>query len=119
LTPNNAAYQNHMIATAQRGSLVEAVAALTPCPWLYIELGQHLQAEFGAPSDDHPYADWLRTYADPGFNDYMTNLLERLERFAEGADKAARDRAKAAFVTSVRYEWMFWEQAWTLQTWPV
>src|SRR5690606_35534205 len=32
LTPNNRGYQNHMISTAQRGSLLEAVAALAPCP---------------------------------------------------------------------------------------
>lgn len=119
LTPNNLAYQNHMVATAQRGTLVEAVAALVPCPWLYVELGQRLEAEFGAPPDDHPYADWLRMYADPGFNEYMDHILEKLQRFADAADKAACERAKAAFVASVRYEWMFWEQAWTQQTWPV
>jgi thiaminase/transcriptional activator TenA len=39
LTPSNRAYQDHMVATAVRGTLVEAIAALTPCPWLYIALG--------------------------------------------------------------------------------
>ena len=38
LTPNNRAYQNHVISTAKRGTLVEATAALTLCPWLYVEL---------------------------------------------------------------------------------
>jgi thiaminase/transcriptional activator TenA len=118
-TPNSRAYQDHMVATAQRGTPVEAVAALAPCPWLYVELGQRLEAELGPPSDGHPYADWLRTYADPAFNDYMGDLLERLQRFADAADGAARKRATTAFATSVRYEWMFWEQAWTRQTWPV
>ena len=119
LTPNNRAYQNHMIATAQRGSLVEAVAALTPCPWLYIDLGQKLERELGTISDDHPYADWLRMYADPSFNAYMDALLERLQRFADAADEASRRRAIDAFVASARYEYMFWDQAWTKQPWPV
>ena len=118
LTPNNAAYQNHMISHAVRGSLVEAVAAMTPCPWLYVELGQHLEAELGEILDTHPYAAWLRTYADPAFDGYMANLLERLQRYAEAHDEAARARAVEAFVTSARYEWMFWEQAWTRQAWP-
>ena len=117
LTPNNAAYQNHMIATAVRGTLVEAAAALTPCPWLYADLGRHLSDELGAIPDTHPYAAWLRTYADPVFDTYMTGLLERLQRFAEAGDEPARARAEAAFVTSARYEWMFWEQAWHRQTW--
>lgn len=119
LTPNNRAYQNHMIAEAQRGTLVEAVAALTPCPWLYTEVGRYLEAEFGAVSDDHPFADWLRTYADPSFVVYTNELLERLQRFADAADAEARGRAREAFAVSARYEWMFWQQAWNMQTWPV
>lgn len=119
LTPNNRAYQDHMISSVLRGSLVEAVAALAPCPWLYIELGQHLQRELGEIPQSHPYADWLRTYADPGFNSYMDQLLERLQRFGEAAGAEARERARQAFLTSIRYEWMFWEQAWSEQSWPV
>lgn len=119
LTPNNRAYQNHMIATAHSGTLVEAVAAVTPCPWLYIDLGQQLEAEMGEVPDDHPYAEWLRMYRDPEFNEYMNHLLERLQRFADAADEQARERAKEMFVLSVRYEWMFWDQAWTMQRWPV
>ena len=119
LTPNNRAYQNHMLERAQRGTLVEAVAALTPCPWLYIELGQRLEREMGAVPDDHPYAEWLEMYRDPDFHEYMDNLLARLQRFAEAADESAREGARTAFTTSVRYEWMFWNQAWTQQEWPV
>lgn len=119
LTPNNRAYQDHMVATAQRATLVEAVAALTPCPWLYTELGAHLAHALGRIPEDHPYADWLRTYADPGFVDYTNALLARLERFAAAHDEAARARAREAFVASARYEWMFWQQAWEGQAWPV
>ncbi len=118
LTPNNRGYQDHMVSTALRGTLVEAIAALTPCPWLYVELGQRLQKEHGTPPESHPYAAWLETYADPGFNDYMNELLSRLQRAADAADDAARERAKTAFMASVRYEWMFWQQAWERQSWP-
>lgn len=119
LTPNNRAYQDHMVSAALRGTLVEAVAALAPCPWLYIALGQHLLREMGAIPDDHPFADWLRMYSDPGFNSYMAEILDRLQRFADAANEPARERAVEAFVTSCRYEFMFWDQAWTGQQWPV
>ncbi len=119
LTPNNRAYQDHMISNALRGTLVEAVAALAPCPWLYIALGAHLLREMGSIPEDHPFADWLKMYSDPGFNEYMENILERLQRFADAADEAARERAVEAFVVSCRYEYMFWDQAWSFQEWPV
>lgn len=119
LTPTNHAYQTHMIASAERGTLVEAVAAITPCPWLYTALGQELHKRLGPIGEDHPYADWLHTYADPGFVTYTNELLAFLQRFAEAHDAGARRRARTAFVTSTRYEWMFWEQAWTQQEWAV
>ncbi|MEO1210614.1 MAG: thiaminase II [Cyanobacteria bacterium J06638_20] len=118
-TPNNLAYQNHLLATCHQGSLLEAIAAVTPCPWLYAELGQTLQSQLGSPSDDHPYADWLRTYADDGFIEYTNTLLGHLEAAAQESGEQTHQRAQQAFLSSVRYEWMFWEQAWTLQAWPV
>ncbi|MBE9097857.1 TenA family protein [Vacuolonema iberomarrocanum] len=119
LTPNNLAYQNHMLVTCHRGALLEAIAVLTPCPWLYTELGQRLQTQLGSPSDDHPYVNWLRTYADDGFVAYTNTLLAYLEAAAQESGEQTRQRAQQAFLTSVRYEWMFWQQAWTMQPWPV
>ena len=49
----------------------------------------------------------------------MDALLGRLQRFADAADEAARARAVESFVVSARYEFLFWEQAWTFQEWPV
>lgn len=117
-TPNNLAYQNHMISSVVKGSVVEGFAAIAPCPWLYIDLGQHLLKEKGTISDDHPYASWLLMYSDPGFNEYMTNLLARLQKYADLSDEDSKKRAVVAFQQSCNYEWMFWEQAWTEQSWP-
>jgi thiaminase/transcriptional activator TenA len=118
-TPNNRAYQDHIISQAQRASLAEAVAAVAPCPWLYREIGRDLLAELRPMDRDHPYAEWLDRYADPEIDENIDGLLERLDRFAGTVDRAARQRAIAAFRTSIRYEWMFWEQAWEPQEWPV
>ncbi|GBF42510.1 TenA-like transcription activator [Leptospira ellinghausenii] len=117
-TPNNLAYQNHMVATALQGTILEGLCAIAPCPWLYVELGQHILREKGSIPDDHPYASWLTMYSDPGFNEYMSNLLTRLQKYADLSDSESKNRAKVAFQQSCNYEWMFWEQAWTNQNWP-
>lgn len=119
LTPNNRAYQNHVVSEAATGSLVEAVGALTPCPWLYIELGQHLLDQLGEIEDDHPYSEWLEMYSDPEFVDFVDNLLGRLQKFADQHGEPAKQRARDAFHASARYEYMFWQQAWEKQEWPV
>jgi thiaminase/transcriptional activator TenA len=118
-TPNSLAYQHHLITMAQRGTVLEAVAALTPCPWLYTEIGQMIRPQLEQISEQHPYADWLRTYADPGFVDYTNTLLSRLQALAEQHDDTIQARAKQAFWLSTRYEWMFWQQAWDQQAWLV
>lgn len=118
-SPNNRAYQNHMIQAAHRASLIEAMAALAPCPWLYTDIGMRMLDELGAIPADHPWGDWLQTYADPAFVRYTSDLLGIMERVVEEAGPDSRERAVEAFRLSVRYEWMFWEQAWTLQTWPI
>ncbi|PSQ95970.1 MAG: thiaminase II [Bacteroidetes bacterium SW_9_63_38] len=122
LTPNNRAYQNHMLERAERGTRLAALAAVAPCPWLYRTLGHRIWDELGeSVDDDHPYADWIRRYADPDLEERMDigALVARLDRWAQEVGEDARDRAAEAFVTSTRYEWMFWEQAWTGQDWAV
>lgn len=122
LTPNNRAYQNHMLERARHGTRLAALAAVTPCPWLYRELGEHVLEELdGTVPDDHPYSAWIRRYADPEPGETMDldELLGRLDRWAERHDEDRREQAVEAFRTSARYEFMFWEQAWTGQEWPV
>lgn len=120
LTPNNRAYGDHMVINAHRGSLVEAIAALVPCPWLYVDLGVHLLKGFGGSIPaEHPYKEWLAMYSDPGFDEYMTKMLGYLQHAADAAGPAERARAKEMFLASVRYEWMFWQQAWEMQRWAV
>ena len=119
LTPNNRAYQNHLLTACTKGTLLEAVAALAPCPWLYAEVGRSVSGRLSNLAPDHPYADWLRTYADPAFVTYTNELLFLLEYLAERhPDEEHRSAAKEAFQLSTRYEFMFWDQAWTLQGWP-
>lgn len=119
LGPVTRAYRDHMITTAQTGTLLEAIAALTPCPWLYADLGRHLLAKVGTPAADHPYKDWLDLYAGDDFVNYMQVLLQLMQQAADATDAIARERALAAFHISARHEWQFWEQAWQQQGWPV
>jgi thiaminase/transcriptional activator TenA len=122
LTPTNRAYQNHMLERTQRGTRLEALAAVAPCPWLYRNLGTRIWDELdGSVSDDHPYADWIRRYADPDPAETMdlSELRDRLNRWGGAQGEGVREQALEAFRTSVRYEWMFWQQAWTQQEWPV
>ena len=42
-----------------------------------------------------------------------------VDALADVADDGVRAAMAAAFVRSSQYEWMFWDAAWRLETWPV
>jgi thiaminase/transcriptional activator TenA len=85
--------------------------------WGFAEIGQTLAAR-GRPADPR-YAKWVEMYADPGFAalaDWCRGLVDRL---GGEAGEAGRRRMEEAFLTSSRYEYLFWEMAWRREAWPV
>jgi thiaminase/transcriptional activator TenA len=76
--PATQAYVDFLLGHARRGDLGETVAGMTPCMRLYAFLGQTLAEKPVAPA----YADWVRTYADPGFEALAVRLEALLDRHA-------------------------------------
>jgi thiaminase/transcriptional activator TenA len=57
-------------------------------------------------------------YADPEFAALAEWCRGLVDRLAEDAGPAARERMTQAFMTSSRYELAFWEASSTLERWP-
>ncbi|MDQ0756178.1 bifunctional hydroxymethylpyrimidine kinase/phosphomethylpyrimidine kinase [Arthrobacter sp. B3I4] len=105
------AYVDHLHAASLAGSYGVLVAAALPCFWLYAEVGATLQAEFlaaGAPAG-HPYANWLRTYADEAFAASTRQAIRYMDAAAVRASEQDRNAMTAAFRHSVRYELEFFD----------
>jgi thiaminase (transcriptional activator TenA) len=117
MAPTTRAYTDFLIRVAATGDFAELAAALLPCVWGFSEIGQGLAAR-GLPAEPR-YAKWVRMYADPEFAALAGWCRELVDRLAAGADDAARLRMEEAFLTSSRYEYLFWEMAWLLETWPI
>ena len=73
----------------------------------------------GPPSAEHPYCDWITTYASPEFQEVGAWLRARLNERAAGLPEPELEALEAIFLTSSRYEYMFWEMAWRREAWPV
>ncbi len=74
------AYTGFLLSTASLKGVGETCAAMTPCMRLYAFLGRSL-AEDGS-EEGNPYAEWIRTYADPGFEALARKLEALLDRYA-------------------------------------
>ncbi len=118
LAPTNYAYCRHMRSTAQTGTLAELTVVALPCAWIYCAVGRHLLRK-GPPSSKHPYRDWLLLYGSPEFAEVTRWMRALVDTEAKRAGKAEQERMREAFLTSSRYEWMFWDMAWREEAWPV
>ncbi|VTR99788.1 thiaminase II [Tuwongella immobilis] len=116
-SPATQAYTDFLIRTATCADFGELVAALLPCMWGFSEIGQRLAQQPAVPNN--PYADWIRTYADPEFAQLAQWCCGLFDRLASEAGESGRLRMAEAFLTSSRLEWWFWDAAWKLETWPI
>jgi thiaminase/transcriptional activator TenA len=115
--PVTQGYTDFLLRTAALGDYAELVAALLPCMWGFSEIGLRLAAG-GRPAEPR-YAKWIEMYADPAFGELAEWCRALVDRLAAGASDELRRRIEAAFLTSSRYEYLFWEMAWRQETWPV
>ena len=118
LAPTNYAYCRHMRSTAQTGTLAELTVVALPCAWIYCAVGQHLLRK-GPPPPKHPYRNWLLLYGSPEFAEVTRWMRALVDEEAKRAGKTEKERMSEAFLTSSRYEWMFWDMAWREEQWPV
>jgi thiaminase/transcriptional activator TenA len=113
--PTTRAYTDFLVRTAADGDMADLLAALLPCAWGYVYIGQRL-ARGKAPEDER-YADWIQQYASDEFAQAAEWLQAELDRVAEGAGDEKRARLTELFVVSSRYEWQFWEMCWHGEEW--
>jgi thiaminase/transcriptional activator TenA len=115
LSPSGELYVNTVLMHAATGPFSIAVAGVLACFWIYAEVGKVL-IERGSP--DPRYQRWIDTYGDPAFAATVDAVLEIVDRIGEQAGPAERERVAQIFEQGCLLEWMFWDAAWRLETWP-
>jgi thiaminase (transcriptional activator TenA) len=116
MAPTNLAYASYLFAVAYGGSFPEALGALLPCYWMYWEVGKQLLDQ-GSP--DPLYRRWIETYGGEEFAAVVRAVLELTDRIGSELSEAERERVAQRFVTTSRYEWMFWDMGYRQEQWPI
>ena len=115
LAPTNLAYTSYLLAIAYGRPFHEALAAVLPCYWIYWEVGKELER---AGSADPLYKRWIGTYASEEFGAVVRDVLAAADKVAERLTTDEREAMRGHFVTTSRYEWMFWDMGLRRETWP-
>lgn len=110
------AYTDFLLRPAAAGDFSELIAALLPCMWGFSEIGQRLAQE-PRPADER-YAKWIEMYSSVEFAELASWCRGLVDRVAAGLPEDILRRMEDAFLTSSRYELLFWEMAWRQERWP-
>ena len=109
--PANLAYTRYVLDAGHSGNFLDLLAALSPCVMGYGEIG----ARLGPVPKDHPYADWIGTYAGDDYQQVCRDagaLFDGAIARRLGDNAAATpgwDRLCHRFSTATRLEVAFWD----------
>lgn len=117
-SPTTVAYTSFELALVSAGSLPVLAASVLPCFWIYDDVGTRLKARVGS-LEGHPYADWVTAYGDPEFHELTRRARLIVDELAATASEETRAAMHRAYHRASQYEWMFWDSAHRLETWPV
>jgi thiaminase/transcriptional activator TenA len=110
------AYTNLLLRTCYEGAMMDILAVLLPCAVGYAEIGQKLKSA-GMP-DDPFYKDWIHTYTSGEYVEFTDWLVAQMDISSEGAPAAVRENLKRLYVSSARFEYLFFEMSWNMEMWP-
>ena len=116
LSPACHHYVSYLVATAYGEPYEVLLGALLPCFWIYAEVGRDIHARAAAAN---PYRAWIDTYAGEEFHAAVRAMIAATDEAADGVSPSLRERMQAAYTRATQLEWMFWDSAFRLETWPV
>ena len=116
VSPTTRAYTSYLLATTYGGTFADGLAAILPCYWIYARVGAAL-LEKGSP--DGRFQSWIDSYGGEEFAATVAEVLQLVDEIGPTLNPADEEMARAHFVTTARYEWMFFDAAHRREGWPV
>jgi len=113
--PVSISYSGFLLSTSSLKSFAEAMAAVLPCFWSYAEIAIRHRDKLKS-NTDRLYREWGAIY----FTEEYLRLVEKMKDMVNAAgEDIPYEKLKYSFITSSRYEYMFWDAVYTRDQWPV
>ena len=116
-TPTCLLYTSYMLRQLSDGSLPVAMASVLPCFWVYKEVGDYISKNQNR--NGNPFQAWIDTYNGEEYASAVKKAIAICDEVADTCTPEQRKAMTEAYVLATKMEWMFWESAWRLETWPV
>ena len=111
--PTAQSYGGFLRSIAYEGRFEEIVTTLLAIEWPYLEWAQRLATAGKRPQNPY-YQAWIDIHTSTEMRDFVGWLRAT----ADGFPQRERERLQEVFLTSFRYEYLFWEMAYRGEAWP-
>jgi len=111
----NKTYTAYMLAVGQTGGLAETLAAVFPCAWTYADYGKRLKIQYAGAYETNYYKSWIDMYAGDAFSESFEWFYDALDSLVEHMSDKQRDNIKDIFISSVEFEYLFWDMAYNMR----
>ncbi len=111
---DNLAYTSYMLKVAHQEGVAEILASTLACAYSY-ELIAHKIVENNKESiNNELYGEWLKGYTSYEYREVNKELIEIFENLTKNYDEQQIENLKEIFITSSKYEMMFWDLSWEM-----
>ncbi|MDR1943309.1 MAG: thiaminase II [Synergistaceae bacterium] len=111
----NRAYTANMLATGQEGGVAELLATVFPCAWTYYDYATRLASDYRDGLSENYYKSWIETYSSDEFYESFGWFFDALDGMCVSKSKEELERIEGIFVSSVEFEYLFWEMSYNQQ----
>lgn len=112
------AYTSYMLNVAQLGGVENVIAAVLACAWSYNFIGLEL-AKIPGALDHEFYGHWVQMYSSAEFTELAEDCKRQLNQISQGKPEQELNRLEEIVVKTSLFEYMFWDMAENLETWPI
>ncbi len=115
MTPTCHAYIQYMISTAHAASFEEAFTLLYCAEKAYFDCWSLVRRTIEGTS---PWEDFVERWSNESFAGWIKWLEEEIDNLLQQASQTLRERMAETFLTTTRYEYLFWDMALHGESWP-
>ena len=106
-------YTSYLRRISSIGFMSEIVSAMALCPWTYFEIVKklsknHIQSEI--------YKKWIQFYSSEESHRQVKEIKMMLDALAKEASEKDKIAMKNHFATACKYEYLFWNMAYNLDS---
>lgn len=111
--PYNSEYTGYMLSVAESGSVLDGLLALLNCSWEYAYVAENIVKMYPESLEGN-YGLWFSGYVSEEYRRTNQELIDRIDRLAEGISEDEIDYLLSVFRKTAFYDMRFWDMVYAM-----